>query len=219
MSKITDKTTNVDNDVDTENKLLKEQAIKFEEMFASMQKQIEALQKPVEVTMTEAKTEVEKSMVYIGSNIMEKTIISTNKDGSSGVTLYGHKKPIGVTFNKMSNLLENDKIRILFEKGLLYFADKKWYETFSVDTKIILNDDSITSLLGSDSNSLVAQLMEITENKTNSTLMHCLLFRIAYLLKNNQVTNFDFNNMQTLKNFFSVDIASIMRLLELKENS
>lgn len=209
--------TNMDNEkLLRENLELKEQMNKFTDMFASMQKQIENLQTANNSQNNVTKIDDSEEMVYFGSNIMGKTELITDYRSGSGITVYGHKPPISTSKQRMLQLLENDKIRRLFEKGLLYFSFDKWYKVFGIHTNFILDDKNIITLLGMTPKDLMNQLREITDNGKNSPVVHTLIFRIAYLLQNNKVPDFKSQNMQTIKEFFGVDVSDTMRLLEMK---
>jgi len=204
-----------------ENNELKEQMSQFTGMFEALQKQIQDLQTqntyvaPIQAQPVQF---VESNdIVYVGSNMMGKTELIYDTRSGRGITIYGHKKPIGLTKDRVGLLLENNKFRKFFEKGLLYFVDKEMYQKYSVYTDIVLNDETIIEVLKLSSDNLLRKFVEITNNKTDNAVTHNLLFRIAYLLRNNMVQGFDFRNNLVINDFFGADIGKTISLLELKE--
>ena len=108
------------------------------------------------------------------------------------------------------------KYRKLFQNGLFYFEDKKWYEYFNIRTAVVLNDEGIIELLTLPEADMKKKLNEVTENKTNEITMHSLMVRVAYLLKNNKL-NIGFDKMPILDEYFKAKLSTMMVLIELVE--
>jgi hypothetical protein len=106
------------------------------------------------------------------------------------------------------------KYRKLFQDGLFYFDDPKWYQYFNINTEVILNDEGIIGVLTLPEKEMIATFDKVTERKTNEIAMHSLVVRIAHLLKNNKA-NIGFDKMPMLEEYFKAKLGSMMVLIEL----
>ena len=194
-----------------ENAELKDSVAKMQEMMLQMQQTMIGLQSQ----QPAQQSTVRRENVYVGSNLSGKTILSDRKDGEGGLTVFGHKKPVAVTYERISKILERDKIRRLFETGLVYFSEQKWYEVFGIEVKAILNDEFVSEMLNKEVSEIRNELDRLTNKTSDTNVMHALTYRIAYLVKNGIVTTFNYDKSMLFEQYFGVPLDAVMGALVL----
>ena len=194
-----------------ENAELKDSIAKMQEMMLQMQQTMIGLQSQ-QPTQQSA---VHRENVYVGSNINGKTVLSDRKDGEGGLTVFGYRKPVAVTYERISKILERDKIRRLFENGLMYFSEKKWYDVFGIEVKAILNDEFVSEMLNKEVSEIRTELDRLTNKTSDTNVMHALTYRIAYLVKNGIVTTFNYDKSMLFEQYFGVPLDAVMGALVL----
>ena len=152
--------------------------------------------------------------VVVGSNIMGKETLMPDKYRE--IAIDGFKDKVTISIEDANMIMGQIKYRKLFQNGLFYFEDKKWYDYFNIRTAVILNDEGIMEVLTLPEVEMKKKLNEVTENKTNEITMHSLMVRVAYLLKNNKL-NIGFDKMPILDEYFKAKLSTMMVLIELVE--
>jgi hypothetical protein len=152
--------------------------------------------------------------VVVGSNIMGKETLMPDKHRE--IAIDGFKDKVTISIEDANMIMGQIKYRKLFQNGLFYFDDKKWYEYFNIHPSVVLNDEGIMEVLTLPEVEMKKRLNDVTENKTNEITMHSLMVRVAYLLKNNKL-NIGFDKMPILDEYFKAKLSTMMVLIELVE--
>lgn len=191
---------------------LKVKTQQYESLNTEMQTMREMMKMLLSNNTQQNQTSAMDNRVVIGSNIMGKETLMPDKHREIAVDGFNDK--VTVSIEDANMIMGQIKYRRLFQNGLFYFDDKKWYEYFNVHTPVILNDAGIIEVLILPETEMKIKLNQITENKTNEITMHALMVRVAYLLKNNKL-NIGFDKMPILDEYFKAKLSSMMVLIEL----
>lgn len=75
------------------------------------------------------------------------------------------------------------KNRALFEKGIFYFVDEKEYQKWGIKKRVDLSWDTIRKLVTMpDANEMIRKIKDITRDKTDLAITHCLKFTVAQMI-------------------------------------
>lgn len=171
---------------------LLEQVMKMQETLNGMQgaKQKEA--KMDEITIY--------TRVPIVSYMMGKKRLPVNK--SKEALLNGYKQVTYLSAKEVDDILSKDNIRKRFDEGLLGFQDEVYYDYFGVTCEYPLHDENIIELLKLDDAEMKSKLDEITGNMKKESVLHHLVYRIAWLVKNDKLQGIPASKISFLDKIF-----------------
>lgn len=123
-----------------------------------------------------------------------------------------------VTVSDMKRFFRRHSIRKLFENGLCYFAEPESYALFNIRKYVDLSDENLVRILDrKDVNEVIRDLDKLTENKKNSSIINCIVFRICDMIRKNILT-WDYYTRKAIEDYFSMDFDRGINTLKAMEN-
>lgn len=146
----------------------------------------------------------EEGEIYIGCRMLQGIGLSSS-DNSIQIRLrFNEEQPI--TIREMKLLLRKASIRKIFEDGLCYFKEKENYDLFGIKKYKDLSDEMIVSLLKLNNvNEITRELNDITENKRNSAILNCIIYRMCDMIRKGTLKSLDYYIRTGLEDYFKVE--------------
>ena len=185
------------NNEPSEVELLKAQIEELKKAMAEMTKK--ASEPSKSIIVKEAEDEVE-----IGCRMLQG-IGLTSDDGTVYISL-SFDDVQSLTINEMKKLFRRAYIKRLFEDGICYFVDEESYELFNIRKHKDLSEEALVSLLTSGSvNDIIKELDVITENKRNSNVLNCVIYRICNMIRKGQLKDWDYYIRKGIESYFGTE--------------
>lgn len=185
------------NNEPSEVELLKAQIEEMKKAMAEMTKK--ASEPSKSIIVKEAEDEVE-----IGCRMLQG-IGLTSDDGTVYISL-SFDDVQSLTINEMKKLFRRAYIKRLFEDGICYFVDEESYKLFNIRKHKDLSEEALVSLLTSGSvNDIIKELDVITENKRNSNVLNCVIYRICNMIRKGQLKDWDYYIRKGIESYFGTE--------------
>lgn len=185
------------NNEPSEVELLKAQIEEMKKAMAEMTKK--ASEPSKSIIVKEAEDEVE-----IGCRMLQG-IGLTSDDGTVYISL-SFDDVQSLTINEMKKLFRRAYIKRLFEDGICYFVDEESYQLFNIRKHKDLSEEALVSLLTSGSvNDIIKELDVITENKRNSNVLNCVIYRICNMIRKGQLKDWDYYIRKGIESYFGTE--------------
>lgn len=185
------------NNEPSEVELLKAQIEEMKKAMAEMTKK--ASEPSKNIIVKEAEDEVE-----IGCRMLQG-IGLTSDDGTVYISL-SFDDVQSLTINEMKKLFRRAYIKKLFEDGICYFVDEESYKLFNIRKHKDLSEEALVSLLTSGSvNDIIKELDVITENKRNSNVLNCVIYRICNMIRKGQLKDWDYYIRKGIESYFGTE--------------
>lgn len=185
------------NNEPSEVELLKAQIEEMKKAMAEMTKK--ASEPSKSIIVKEAEDEVE-----IGCRMLQG-IGLTSDDGTVYISL-SFDDVQSLTINEMKKLFRRAYIKKLFEDGICYFVDEESYKLFNIRKHKDLSEEALVSLLTSGSvNDIIKELDVITENKRNSNVLNCVIYRICNMIRKGQLKDWDYYIRKGIESYFGTE--------------
>ena len=108
--------------------------------------------------------------------------------------------------NEMKKLFRRAYIKKLFEDGICYFVDEESYKLFNIRKHKDLSEEALVSLLTSGSvNDIIKELDVITENKRNSNVLNCVIYRICNMIRKGELKDWDYYIRKGIESYFGTE--------------
>jgi len=121
---------------------------------------------------------------------------------------YGEK--IFMKISDLKDILRSDttKWRKMFEMGVLYFVEERFYAVFKMEKKFSFEAASVAELLNIKKvESLKQRLLDITNSNRDSFIVHPLWFRIADLIDKGEIGDFPYQNREFIEAYFACTLS------------
>lgn len=206
------KATKVENK--EENKELEKEVVvnpsESEEIIA-LKKQLEEMQKAMMAMMTNnmvaqnsMANNSEEDEVVIGCRVLQGIGWGNPKDTAGEIRLRFNEEQV-VTVADMKKFFRNYSVKKLFIDGICYFKDKEDYAKFGIKNFVDLSNENLLSILtNGDTNTIVGKIAEITENKKNSNIVNCIIYRICDMIRRNQLT-WDYYTRKGVEQYLGIE--------------
>lgn len=206
------KATKVENK--EENKELEKEVVvnpsESEEIIA-LKKQLEEMQKAMMAMMTNnmvaqnsMANNSEEDEVVIGCRVLQGIGWGNPKDTAGEIRLRFNEEQ-AVTVADMKKFFRNYSVKKLFIDGICYFKDKEDYAKFGIKNFVDLSNENLLSILtNGDTNTIVGKIAEITENKKNSNIVNCIIYRICDMIRRNQLT-WDYYTRKGVEQYLGIE--------------
>lgn len=196
VKKVEESKSEVNNEP-SEVELLKAQIEEMKKAMAEMTKK--ASEPSKSIIVKEAEDEVE-----IGCRMLQG-IGLTSDDGTVYISL-SFDDVQSLTINEMKKLFRRAYIKRLFEDGICYFVDEESYQLFNIRKHKDLSEETLVSLLTSGSvNDIIKELDVITENKRNSNVLNCVIYRICNMIRKGQLKDWDYYIRKGIESYFGTE--------------
>lgn len=186
---------------------------KENEEVSELKKQIEEMKKAMEALIVNNNANVPSNNVII-KEAEEEIEIGTRMIQGIGFTSTDETISLRINYNQiqalslseMKKLLRQQEIKRLFENGICYFINKEDYALLGIRNAIDLSTESLQRILISGNlNEIVRELNSITSNLKNSTVIHCLIYRICDMIRKGELANMDYVTRTGLSNYFKLE--------------
>lgn len=206
------KATKVENK--EENKELEKEVVvnpsESEEIIA-LKKQLEEMQKAMMAMMTNnmvaqnsMANNSEEDEVVIGCRVLQGIGWGNPKDTAGEIRLRFNEEQV-VTVADMKKFFRNYSVKKLFIDGICYFKDKEDYAKFGIKNFVDLSNENLLSILtNGDTNTIVGKIAKITENKKNSNIVNCIIYRICDMIRRNQLT-WDYYTRKGVEQYLGIE--------------
>lgn len=206
------KATKVENK--EENKELEKEVVvnpsESEEIIA-LKKQLEEMQKAMMAMMTNnmvaqnsMANNSEEDEVVIGCRVLQGIGWGNPKDTAGEIRLRFNEEQV-VTVADMKKFFRNYSVKKLFIDGICYFKDKEDYAKFGIKNFVDLSNENLLNILtNGDTNTIVGKIAEITENKKNSNIVNCIIYRICDMIRRNQLT-WDYYTRKGVEQYLGIE--------------
>ena len=111
-----------------------------------------------------------------------------------------------LTISEVKKLFRRAHIKKLFEDGVCYFEDETNYQAFNIRNHKDLSDESLISLLTLNNvNDIIRELDILTENKRNSNVLNCVIYRICNMIRKGQLKDWDYYIRKGIESYFGTE--------------
>lgn len=196
-SKMIKKETTQENKDLSEVEILKAQ---IEEMKKAMAEMVNKANTPSQsIVVKEAEDEVE-----IGCSMLQGIGLSSD-DGTITINI-GFNDVQSLTISEVKKLFRRAYIKKLFEDGVCYFVDEDSYKIFNIRNHKDLSEETLISLLTlNNANDIIKELDKITENKRNSNILNCIIYRICDMIRKGKLKDWDYYVRKGIESYFGVE--------------
>lgn len=179
----------------------------LKQQLEEMRKAMEALIKEKsEASVPSSKIIVrnEEDEVIIGCRVLQG-IGWSDPTGAAGDIRLAFNEEQSVSVSDMKRFFRQHSVKKLFEDGLCYFVEPESYALFNIRKHIDLSDEKLIEILtNSDLNEIVRELNRLTDNKKNSSIINCLVFRICEMIRKH-ILNWDYYTRKGIEDYFSME--------------
>lgn len=129
---------------------------------------------------------------------------------------YEEEQPIAVS--DMKKFFRQRSIKVLFEDGLCYFKNPDDYELFNIKKHTDLSDESLLKILNKkDPNEIIGGLAKLTDQKKNSGILNCVIFRICSMISKHQL-EWDYYTRKAIEDYLGIEFDRGIFMLNAMQN-
>lgn len=190
----------------------------------ALKEQIAELQKAISL-MAEQRTMSPAPIIYnqededviIGCRIIQGVGWGDpSKEGGEIRLRYGEEQ--SVTVSDMKRFFRQSSIRRLFIDGICYFTEPKDYKIFNIKDYLDLSSENLSKILTKrDINDVIRDLDKLTESKKNSRVINCLIFRIADMIRHDEI-EWDYYTRKAIEEYFGTEFDRNIATLKAMDN-
>lgn len=129
-------------------------------------------------------TNVQKSeqfddeLVYINNNSIGSQIITIDRIGNTSLKILPNEKNRPLEKEFVRQAIQINKVRRLFEYGILEFCDLKFYKIYGIERRFDMSEENVLKIFSKDKlSSTTAQLTELLRRPDSSALEHELAYK------------------------------------------
>lgn len=229
-SAVSKKTEIIDENIDIVNKEDKKEELVSGEVNNEEKKElseVEALKKQIEEmkiamqlllnNQTQPVKNDKEDEVIIGCRVLQGIGWGDPNDTAGEIRLkYNEELP--VTISDMKRFFRKYSTKKLFEDGLCYFSNENDYVLFNIKKHVDLSNDNLVRILKMNNiQSIISEFNVLTENKKNSSVINCVIYRICDMIKKNEI-NLDYYTRTALEKYFGIEFDRGIIILRALEN-
>lgn len=155
----------------------------------------------------------EKDEVTIGCRVLQGVGWS-DPTGNAGEIRLSFNEEQTITVADMKTFFRQSNVKRLFEDGLCYFTESGNYTLFNVRKYIDLSDENLIKILTQqNTNDVIRGLNELTDNKKNSSVVNCIVFRICDMIRKNVLT-WDYYTRKAIEEYFKMEFDRGIMILK-----
>lgn len=172
----------------------------LEEMKKAMAEMMNKASVPSQsVVLKEAEDEVE-----VGCRMLQGIGLNS-EDGTVSVDI-SFNDTQSLTISEIKKLFRRAHIKKLFEDGVCYFEDEANYQVFNIRSHKDLSNEALISLLTLNNvNDIIRELDILTENKRNSNVLNCVIYRICNMIRKGQLKDWDYYIRKGIESYFGTE--------------
>lgn len=178
----------------------------------AMKKQMEDMAKSVSAPAQSIVIKEAEDEVTIGCRMLQGIGLHSD-DGTIKINLSFNEEQTA-TINEMKKLLRQAGVKKAFEDGICYFQDEACYKIFNIKGYKDLSDESLIALLSlKDVNEIIRKLDNLTENKKESSVVNCIIYRICNMIRKKQLSNWDYYVRKGIEDYFKIEFDRGINIL------
>lgn len=155
--------------------------------------------------------------VIIGCRVLQG-IGWGSPDNPAGEIRLSYNDEQTVTVSDMKRFFRQASIRKLFEDGLCYFTEPEDYALFNIRNHVDLSDENLLRILDKkDINEIIRELDKLTQEKKNSGIINCLIYRICNMIKDKTLV-WDYYTQAGIEKYFDFEFKRGINILQSIEN-
>lgn len=204
--------------LEEENKTLKEEKQRLDDKYNKLENELSDIKSLL--LQNKGSSSLEQALTQIVDQQQQNTApISVGSLDVNGVTIIidGRDervtKPVSLSLEGVHSILKTPRNRKLFENGILYFSDDKWYDYFRISRSKILNDENIIQVFNGDNEDIKYRLDQLTDSKSSLSSMYQLPFKITILLTEKKLS-IDLDQLEIVERYFGYSLNSIKAQLK-----
>ena len=147
----------------------------------------------------------EEREVVIGCRVLQGIGWEDPVEGGAGEVRLNFNEEQAIPVSDMKRFFRQHVVRQLFEDGLCYFTKPEDYALFNIRKHIDLSNENLVSILTQENtNDVIRDLDKLTNNKKNSGIVNCLVFRICDMIRKSEL-QWDYYTRKSIEQYFGVE--------------
>lgn len=120
----------------------------------------------------------DEELVYINNNSIGSQVITIDRIGNTSLKILSNEKNRPLEKDFVRQAIQINKVRRLFEYGILEFCDKKFYKVYGIEIKFDMSEENVLKMFSKDNLSLTSsRLAELFKRPDASALEHELAYK------------------------------------------
>jgi len=121
---------------------------------------------------------VDEELVYINNNSIGSQVITIDRVGNTSLKILAGEKNRPLEKEFIRQAIQINKVRRLFEYGILEFCDKKFYKVYGIEIKFDMSEENVLRMFSKDSlSATTAKLADLLRRPDSSALEHELAYK------------------------------------------
>ena len=146
----------------------------------------------------------DEELVYINNNSIGSQVITIDRLGNTSLKILPNEKNRPLEKEFVRQAIQINKVRRLFEYGILEFCDSKFYKIYGIERKFDMSEENVLKMFSKDNLSVTsAKLTEMLKRPDASALEHELAYKALDLYDRNLFPKSDIDTITlTLNKIF-----------------
>ena len=146
----------------------------------------------------------DEELVYINNNSIGSQVITIDRLGNTSLKILPNEKNRPLEKEFVRQAIQINKVRRLFEYGILEFCDSKFYKIYGIERKFDMSEENVLKMFSKDNLSVTAaKLTEMLKRPDASALEHELAYKALDLYDKNLFPKSDIDTITlTLNKIF-----------------
>ena len=155
-------------------------------------------------TSTQKDEQYDEELVYINNNSIGSQVITIDRLGNTSLKILPNEKNRPLEKEFVRQAIQINKVRRLFEYGILEFCDPKFYKIYGIEKKFDMSEENVLKMFSKDNLSSTTQkLTELLKRPDSSALEHELVYKALDLYDKDQFPKSDIDTITlTLNKIF-----------------
>lgn len=134
----------------------------------------------------------DEELVYINNNSIGAQIITIDRLGNTSLQVLPNEKNRPLEKEFLRQAIQINKVRRLFEYGILEFCDAKFYKIYGIERKFDMSEENVLKMFSKDNLSSTTQkLTTLLKRPDSSALEHELAYKALDLYDKGQFPEAD----------------------------
>ena len=130
------------------------------------------------VASTSKNEQFDDELVYINNNSIGSQVVTIDRLGNTSLKILPNEKNRPLEKEFVRQAIQINKVRRLFEYGILEFCDSKFYKIYGIERKFDMSEENVLKMFSKDNlSSTTAKLTELLRRPDASALEHELVYK------------------------------------------
>lgn len=122
--------------------------------------------------------EFDDELVYINNNSIGKQIMPLDSLGNTSLEILASEENRPIEKNYIRQAMQVNKVRRLFEYGILEFCDEKFYKVYGIERRFDMSEKNVLDLFSKEKlSSTTAEVAQLFKRPDSSALKHELAYK------------------------------------------